>query len=307
MAGLTKIMKPAARTRPRLACEIRPEGVIAGRAAAQTRGNIETVLAFAPLPAGVLTPGLKVPNFADRGAVVAALESALGATNARDRELTVVTPDAAGRVLLLDFDTLPARRLEAMPVVRFRLRKMVPFDVETAAVSYQVMAQKAGQLSVLVAAMPGDVLAEYESAVREAGFEPGAVLSSTVAVAAGLSSEQAALVVNQTLASVTTAVTKGDEMLLHRTMDLSTEGDAREEEMAQAVITALAWYEDTLGVTPDKLHYAGPGGAQAANQSRWLRFVHPAPPIEDLALPAGASMMTNVPVGSAAGVAGALA
>ncbi len=307
MAGLSKMMKPAARTRPRLACEIRPEGIIAGRASVEKRGQTETVLAFAPLSAGVLTPGLKVPNFADRGAVVAALESALGGTSARDGDVTVVTPDAAGRVLLLDFDTLPARRQEAMAVVRFRLRKMVPFDVETAAVSYQVMAQKAGQLSVLVTVMPGDVLAEYEGAVRDAGYEPGAVLTSTLAVAAALGTEQAALIVNQTLASVTTAVTHGDEMLLHRTMDLPSDGDAREEEMAQAVITTLAWYEDTLSATPDRLHYAGPGGAEAANQSRWLRLVNPAPPVEDLELPPGASMMTSIPMGTAAGVTGALA
>ena len=252
MAGLTKILKPAAGTRPRLACEIRPEGVVAGRSSTEKRGATETVLAFAPLPAGALTPGLKVPNFADRAAVVAALESALGATNAREREITVVVPDAAARVLLLEFDTLPTRRNEALPVVKFRLRKMVPFDVEAAAVSYQVMAQKPGQMSLLVTVMPLDVLEEYESVTRDAGYEPGVVLPSTLAAAAGLSSLGSALMVNCTGASVTTAVTNGNAMLLHRTLDLPVEqfgdlpggtgasADVREEEMAQAVITALA-------------------------------------------------------------------
>ncbi|MGC2637278.1 MAG: hypothetical protein WA294_08855 [Acidobacteriaceae bacterium] len=305
MTGLANILKPAADTRPRLACEIRPEGVVAARASSEKRGT-ETVLAFAPLGAGVVTPGLKTPNIVDRAALVAALESALGATSARDRDTTVIVPDAANRVLLLDFDTLPARRQEAIAVVKFRLRKMVPFDVEFAAVSYQIMAHKASQISVLVTVMPGDVLAEYETAVREAGYEPGAVLPSTLAATAGLSGGTA-LLVNQNYASVTTAVTQGDEMLLHRSMDLSAEGDAREEEMAQAVITALAWYEDTLRATPEKLHYAGPGGAEAARNSRWLRFVDPAPPIEDMTPPPGASMMTNVPVGVTAGVTGALA
>lgn len=306
MAGLGNIFRPAAGTRPRLACELRLEGVIAGRAAAEKRDAAETVLAFAPLAAGALTPGLKTPNLADRPAVVAALESALGATSARDRNVTVVIPDAAARVLLLDFDMLPAKRQEALSVVRFRLRKMVPFEVETAAVSYQVMVEKAGQLSVLVTVMPADVRDEYESAVREAGYEPGSMLPSTLAAAAGLSGGQAALMVNRTQNFVTTAVTNGDEMLLHRTMDLPADENAREEEMAQAVITALAWYEDTLRATPEKLHYAGAGGAQQAKDSRWLRFVDPAPPLADLEPPMGASMMTNVPVGTTASVTGAL-
>jgi type IV pilus assembly protein PilM len=306
MPGIADIFKTVPGARPRLACEIRPEGVTAGYAAGGKRAAEEAVLAFAALGEGALTPGLKTPNLADRAAVVAALESALSATNARDRDTTLVIPDAAARVLLLDFDTLPARRQDALPVVKFRLRKMVPFDVETAAVSYQVMTQKEGHMSALVTVMPGDVLEEYESALREAGYEPGAVLPSTLAAAAGLKSDSAALMVNHARGSVTTAVTQGNEMLLHRTMDLPTEDSAREEEMAQAVITTLAWYEDTLRATPEKMHYAGPGGAGKARESRWLRFVNPAPPLEELAPPAGASMMTNVPAGTTAGVTGAL-
>jgi type IV pilus assembly protein PilM len=306
VAGLADIFKSVPGARPRLACEIRQEGVIAGYAAAGKRAGQETVLAFAALREGALTPGLRTPNLADRAAVAAALESALSATNARDRDTTLVIPDAAARVLLLDFDTLPARRQEALPVVKFRLRKMVPFDVETAAVSYQTMAQKEAHMSVLVTVMPGDVLAEYEGALREAGYEPGAVLPSTLAAAAGLGGESTALLVNHTRHSVTTAVTNGNEMLLHRSMDLPAEENAREEEMAQAVITTLAWYEDTLRATPAKMHYAGPGGAERARDSRWLRFVDPSPPLEELAPPAGASMMTNVPVGTTAGVSGAL-
>ena len=303
---MSEIFKPAPGARPQLACEIRQEGVIAGYSAAGKRAAQQTVLAFAPLSAGALTPGLKTPNFADRAAVVAALESALNATNARDRDATLVIPDAAARVLLLDFDTLPARRQDALPVVKFRLRKMVPFDVESAAVSYQVMAQKDAHMSALVTVMPREVLDEYESALREAGYEPGAVLPSTLAAAAGLSSDGASLMVNHTPASVTTAVLRANEMLLHRTMDLPADENAHEEEMAQAVITTLAWYEDTLRATPDRMHYAGPGGAQRAQDSRWLRFVDPAPRLEEMAPPTGASMMTNVPAGSTAGVMGAL-
>ena len=46
------------------------------------------------------------------------------------------------RVFVLDFDSLPAKPAEALPVLRFRLRKMVPFDVEHAGVSYQVLTEK---------------------------------------------------------------------------------------------------------------------------------------------------------------------
>jgi type IV pilus assembly protein PilM len=307
MAGLETIFRPTAGMRPRLACEIRREGLIAARATREKHGSGEPALAFAPLPEGALTPGLRVPNLANRPAVIAAMIQALDATGPRDRALTLVVPDAAARVLLLDFDTLPGHRHEALPVVRFRLRKMVPFDVETAAVSYQAMAHRSGAVSVLVTVMPAEVLAEYEAAAREAGYEPGAVLPSTLAAVAVLGGEDAPLVVNHSGDSVTTAVTQGDELLLHRSIDLPAEAGARDEEIARAVITTLAWYEDTLRAVPAAIGYAGPGGAAAAAESRWFGFVDRAPQIEDLVPAPGAGLMTSVPAGVTAGVMGALA
>ena len=306
MADRTNLHKHTPGLRPKLACEIRAEGVIAARGSSHRHGG-ETVMAFAPLAGGALAPGLKVPNVADRGAVTAALESALGEVNAKTRDLTLVIPDAAARVLLLDFDTLPAKRSDAMPVVRFRLRKMVPFDVESAAVSYQVMGEQAGQLSVLVTVMPGEVLAEYEGLVRNAGYTPGVVLPSTLAVAAAIESSDSALMVNHGGSSVTTAVTQGNEMLLHRLMELPAEERARDQEMAQAVITALAWYEDTLRRIPETLYYTGPGGATAARTAAWAALVEPVPRIEDFAVSEGSSSLTSIPAGLTAGVTGALA
>ena len=301
--ALEDIFRPVAGTRPAVACEIKPEGVVAARASAH---GGEMTVAFSPLEAGAVVPGLKVPNLGDAGAVRSAVESALGDIGVRNGAVTVVVPDATARVLLLDFDTLPAKRTEALSVVRFRLRKMVPFDVEGSSVSYQVMTERAGQLEVLVTVMPRDVLEEYESAVREAGYEPGAVLPSTLAAAAAVDDRGATLMVNYTGASVTTAITQGEEMLLHRSMDLPSEPMAHEEEMAQAVITALAWYEDTLRGTPAAIYYAGLGGAREAAQSHWISLVDGAPRIADLGS-TGASAATAMPAGVTAGVTGALA
>lgn len=307
MAGLENIFKPTAGMRPKLACEIRAEGVMAARTSTGKVGAGTPSMAFAALPEGALTPGLKSPNLANRPAVIAALNQALEATAPRDRALTLVVPDASTRVLLLDFDAMPSNRSEALPVVRFRLRKVVPFDVETAGVSYQVLNHKSGQMSVLVAVMPGEVLAEYESAVTEAGFEPGAVLPSTLAAVAAMGSDGAPLVVNHARTCVTTAVTQGNEMLLHRSIDLPADEETRQEEIARAVITALAWYEDTLHEAPGAISYAGAGGAQAAMASRWFGLVEGAPRMEDLAAAQESAAMTTIPAGLSAGVLGALA
>ncbi len=223
----TFLPKSVTEVRPRLAVELRPEGVYA--AAANDAAGLLAQVGRADLRPGALVPSLRAGNVVDRVAVIAALRSAVGSLAAgKARDLTLIVPDSAVRVLLLDFDSLPADAEDALPVVRFRLTKLLPFNPELAEVSYQVMSQHSRMLQVLAVAIPNEVLAEYESVVREAGFEPGAVLPSTLAVAAALdeSGQLAALLVNGSEFSVTTAIVRRGEILLHRTLELKSDSMA---------------------------------------------------------------------------------
>ena len=222
-------------------------------------------MSFVPLADGVVRPGLVEANFTDPAVVVAALEKALGEIAPREKNLTLVVPDAAVRVLMLEFDTLPAKAQEALPIVRFRLRKLMPFEVDDAAVSYQVMRQgqgEHGQTHALVTVMPAAVRAEYEAAVRAAEYEPGVMLPSTLAVVAALTTSDAALVVNRNGLSLTTAIAAGDQLLLHRTQELPVDDRQQQEELVQSVSVARAYFEDMLHTLPDVVYYVGPGGAQ---------------------------------------------
>jgi type IV pilus assembly protein PilM len=225
-------------TRPRLAVEIRPEGVVAARS--EDAQAVVSAVAYGELAEGIVAPSLKPGNIANSGpqraAAIAAVRKALEAVALKERQTTLVVPDAAVRVLLLDFDTLPTKAAEALPVVRFRLKKLLPFDSDEAVVSYQVMSSARSLIRVLAVAIPREVLAEYESLVREAGFEPGAVLPSTLAACSGMAEiDAAALLVNAGESSVTTAIVQGGVLLLHRTVDLQAEG-LHERLMAAALL-----------------------------------------------------------------------
>ena len=295
-----RIFPSSSSLRPGLACEVMLQGVIAGR---QTGGE-QAMLAFAPLPEGAVQPGLAAPNFANPALVTTALRKALDEVAARETKLTLVIPDAAVRVLILDFDSLPAKTQEALPVVRFRLRKLTPFDVDGAAVSYQFMSPQHGQTRVLVTVMPAAIRSEYEGAVRASGYEPGVLLPSTLAALARLPSGDAALVVNRNGLSLTTAITNGDELLLHRTLDLPMNEESRREDLAQAVSVAAAYFEDMLHAEPRVLYYVGPGGAE--DFARQLG-AEPDGMVCDLALAPATGMVSAIPKGLAAGVMGALA
>ena len=212
----------ASGARPRVACEIAAQGVVAARSV-EAVGPLSAV-ARVELAGGAVTPSLKPGNIADRVAVAEAVRRALEGigerANSRDGNITLVVPDAAVRVLLLEFDTLPARESDALPIVRFRLKKLLPFDADDAMVSYQIMSTSKTIVRVLAVAIPRDVLSEYETAVREAGFEPGAVLPSTLAALAAIEDDSPVLLVNANKLGVTAAIVRGGILMLHRSVDL---------------------------------------------------------------------------------------
>ena len=286
--------------RPPAAVELSSEGVLA---AALPSAGQTAVYAFVPLPGGALAPGIGEPNIRATETVVNAIKSALAQASPRSRAVTLVVPDTVVRVFVLDFDSLPAKPVEALPVLRFRLRKMVPFDVEHAGLSYQVLSQSRTECRVLAAVLPAPILAEYEAVVRAAGFEPGAVLPSSLAALEAIDSMEAILAANLSGVALTTSIANGQDLLLYRTLDLPADEALRLREVQRGIAVAAAYYEDKLGVKARKLHYAGV--QEGGEFARWID--DPDLTVVDLAARPETGAVTSLGNASIAGVAGALA
>ena len=286
--------------RPPVAVELSPEGVLA---AALPGSGDAPVYAFAPLPTGALIPGIGEPNIRAAEAVSEAIRSALSQVSPRTRSVTLILPDTAVRVFMLDFDSLPVRASEAVPVLRFRLRKMVPFEVEHAGVSYQGLSQSKTEWKVLTAVLPGPILAEYEAAVRAAGYEPGAVLPSSLAALEAIDSMEAILTANLSPLSLTTSITNGSDLLLHRTLDLPENPALRLSEIQRGIAVAAAYFEDKLQAPARTLHYAG--CYETAEFASWID--NPDLAVVDLAPRPETGLTTTLGHASVAGAAGALA
>ena len=292
--------------RPPVAVELSPQGVLA---AATPGPGQPPVYAFEPLPDGILVPGIGEQNLREPELVANAIRVALGQVSPRTRAVTLVLPDTVVRVFFLDFDSLPAKAAEAVPVIRFRLRKMIPFEVEHAGVSYQVLVKNESECRVLAAVIPGPVLAEYEAVVREAGYEPGAVLPTSLAALGAIDSPEPALCANLSAVALTTSITTGEDLLLYRTLDLPEDPEQRLQEVRRGVSVAAAYYEDKLGAPPRFMYYAGigAGGNSAAEDfARWI--TDPELTVVDLAPRPETGAATSLGnVVSLAGVTGALA
>ncbi|MGO9435188.1 MAG: hypothetical protein ACLPH3_04060 [Terracidiphilus sp.] len=291
-------------TRPSAAIELMPEGVLAAAMQGKNK-NDAAVYAFTPLAAGALVPGIDEPNLRAPQAVAEAIKSALGDVTPRTRYITLVLPDTAVRVFVLDFDSLPPKASDVIPVLRFRLRKMVPFDVEKAGVSYQILSEDKNECRVLIAVLPGPILEEYEAVVRTTGYEPGAVLPSSLAALAALEASEPALAACLCGASLTTSITSGQDLLLYRTLELPTDPAQRLEEVQRDIAVAAAYYEDKLATRPRHLYYGGVGGAD--DFARWVRLSDAELTVVELAPRPSTGAATPLGKLSFAGIIGALA
>ncbi len=292
--------------RPPAAVELSPQGVLA---AATPGAGKPPVYAFEPLPEGALVPGIGEQNLRAPEIIAKAMRSALEQVSPRSRSVTLVVPDTVVRVFVLDFDSLPAKTAEALPVLRFRLRKMIPFEVEHAGLSYQVLTESRNECRVLAALLPGPVLAEYEAVVRVAGYEPGAVLPTSLAALGVIDSAEPVLAANLGALALTTSITHGQDLLLYRTLDLPEEPELRQAEVQRGIAVAAAYYEDKMGMRPQLLYYAGIGAGGDGSAEDFAHWIDdPELTVADLAPRPETGAAT--PLGnlmSLAGVVGALA
>src|SRR5258705_5590743 len=166
-------------SQPKLACEISADRVLAGRVS-ENGGHTLEACASSELAPGSVVPDLIETNLRQPDAVFETVRDTLGSVGGRSRDVIAVLPDAAVRVVLLDFETLPSKRDEAESVVRFRLKKSLPFDVEKAKVSYHVQTSLGG-LRLVAAVALSSVVEDYEAAFRDAGYGAGVIVPSMLA------------------------------------------------------------------------------------------------------------------------------
>jgi len=251
-------------SKPKLACEIAADRVVAGRVS--ERGHTVEACTAGELAPGSVVPDLLEANLRERQRVFDTVSETLGALNSRSRDVIAVLPDAAVRVMLLDFETLPANRTEAESVVRFRLKKSLPFDLDKAKISYHAQ-QSANGLKVVAAVALSSVIEDYESVFREAGYSPGIVLPSMLAALGAAEATRPTLVVKVDSRTTSIAILDKNQLLLFRTLENPRGVAITGEQLAEEVYPSVVFFQDTYQLNIEQIFVAGladSGGAVPA-------------------------------------------
>jgi type IV pilus assembly protein PilM len=179
-----------------------------------------------------------------------------GGAGKKRRPAAVILPDYSVRVSLLDFDSFPSAPEEQLALVRFRVKKTVPFDIESAAVSYYIQPGTGGKkkADVVAVTVAFEILARYEALFRSVGFHPGDVTSSSLA-ALELYREQGVVVIAKLAGNVVTVMAMADGRLkLFRCLTLE---EVTDEELLGVLHPTFAYVEDELSQPVSKLMLCG--------------------------------------------------
>ena len=240
--------------KPKLACEIAADRVLVGRLGED--GHSLEACGAQELAPGSVVPDLVEGNLRQRSAVKTVVAEALGKVAGRSHDVIAIVPDAAVRVVLLEFDTLPADSEEATSVVRFRLKKSLPFDVEKARVSYSTQKSNGG-VRVVAAVALSTVVEEYEAAVRDAGFSPGVVMPSMLAALGAAAGESPTLVVKVDARTTSIAILSANQLQLFRTLENTRGVTITGEQLAEEVYPSVVFFQDTYHLNIERIFVAG--------------------------------------------------
>ncbi len=213
---------------------------------------------FTPLAPGVLQVSPLKDNVRQPEAFQAAVKGLVNGAGARKRRpAAVILPDYCARVAVLDFDSFPSSPEEQGPLVRFRAKKAVPFDIDAAALSFTVQQRPGSKRYDVVAAVVAlEILARYEAAFRAAGLHPGLVTTSSLAALSLVPGDGLTVTVKAAGRVLTAAVQQGTALRLLRCVELDA---LNREEVMGVLYPTVAFTEDEMGQRPARLYLCGLG------------------------------------------------
>jgi type IV pilus assembly protein PilM len=211
---------------------------------------------FVPIEPGTISVSPLADNVHRADALAEKVKAIVGGGSKKRRRAVLILPDYSARVAMLEFDNFPSDPREQLSLVRFRMKKSVPFDIESAAVSYEPQQRKDSRkgVDVLVVAAAMEIVARYEAPFRAAGLHPGLVTTSVVMMTELNVHADVSVVARLSGRTMTVAVMAGPKLELVRSVELQ---EISPEEILAVLFPTIAYVEDELGSKPDRLLLCG--------------------------------------------------
>jgi len=228
---------------PMAVIEFTPEQVSAARF---TRTGSLDGFAVELLPPGALAPSAIETNIINAIAVKAAVAAVSKTLKIKDEAAALLVPDPVIRVFVQHFDEFPRSSEEAIPMLRWKLKKSVPFEVDETLLSYMRQQPRGEGVDVVTAIARLRIIKEYEALLEAQGVRAGVVLSSTLAAISLLEDSKPTLLARLSGTSLTTAIVREGVLAGYRCTEMpATAAEITPQMLLEEVYPLAAYYQDT--------------------------------------------------------------
>src|SRR5438067_5880124 len=221
------------------------------------------------LPPGAVIPSAVETNLVNSAVVKAAVAKACDRLRIRPEDVALLLPDPVIRVFVQHFEDFPRSAAEAVPMLRWKLKKSVPFEADETLISYMRQAPREVGVDVVTALARLRIIREYESLVEGIGLRPGVVLSSSLAAISLVEDEKATLLARVSGSTLTTAIVRRGVLCGYRCTELPAHGaNLTPQMLLEEIFPVAAYYQDTWQEAIQSVRVAGLG-------TRLAEFVRP--------------------------------
>lgn len=253
---------------PLVACEINRRAISVVRLDSRNPALVER-FSVTPLAEGLVSPSLIRPNISSLPDFVAVLKSALAKAEIRTAKMSLALPDASAKVSLHPLDTLPGNENEKQQLLRWKLKKTIPFNIDEGQVTSLDHKLSNGKHLVLTVCIHKEVLAQYEEVFQRLGIHAGYICLSSFATFELISRFEPDLVQRSVLllrvrpSGVSSLIVQEGRVVLFRQTDVGEEEafagtDALGlPDLSDEIHPCVTYYQDKLSSRPlDKIYVA---------------------------------------------------
>jgi type IV pilus assembly protein PilM len=179
---------------------------------------------------------------------------------AKDEDVALLVPDPVIRVFVQHFEQFPRSPQEAEPMLRWKLKKSVPFEADETVISYMRQAPREDGVDVVTALARLRIIREYEALAEGAGLYPGVVMSSSLAAITLLDDRQPTLLARVSGLALTTAIVREGVLCGYRCTELPAQNvELTPQMLLEEIFPVAAYYQDTWREGIQSVRVAGLG------------------------------------------------
>ena len=212
------------------------------------------------LPPGSIVPSAVELNIQDTETVVSVLSKVCDRLHAKDEDIALLLPDPVIRVFIQHFDEFPRSRQEALPMLRWKLKKTVPFAADEMLVSYMRQTSDEKGLDIVAALARQRIVREYDALAESVNLRAGVVLTSSLAAVAILKDERPTLMARISDTVLTAVMVREGVLCGYRCTELPVKVEALTPAMLlDEIYPVAAYYQDTWHEDFQSVKVAGLG------------------------------------------------